>query len=241
MSADFAGALRSAARPVVMEVKRRSADGTDLLGPRTVAEVVARYEEAGAPCVSVVTGRWFGGSEELLGEVAALTSLPLLRKDFITSRRQLERSRRLGAHAVLLTVKLLPADVLARLVDHALGLGLTPFVEIADAAEAACVPRAQECVVAVNNKDIATRERSPGDLGRSSALLAPVLGTGTRCAVSASGIADPADAARLLDCGFQGLLIGTGLLRAPSPEQWCAALDAARGCPPSGPGVTRSA
>ncbi|MFF9778148.1 indole-3-glycerol-phosphate synthase [Streptomyces sp. NPDC013978] len=237
----FAEALRSAARPVIMEVKRRSADGTDLMGPRTVAEVVARYEEAGAPCVSVVTGRWFGGSEELLSEVAARTGLPLLRKDFITSRRQLERSRELGACAVLLTVKTLPADILARLVDHALGLGLTPFLEIADAAEAAGVPRADECVVAVNNKDIATRERLPGDLDRSSGLLPAVLRTGTRCAVSASGIADPADAARLLDSGFHGLLIGTGLLRAPSPQQWCAALDAARVRPPSPPAAARPA
>ncbi|MEV3993903.1 indole-3-glycerol-phosphate synthase [Streptomyces sp. NPDC049837] len=227
----FTDALLSAPRPVIMEVKRRDADGTDLMWPRTVPEVVAAYEEAGAPCVSVVTGRWFGGSEELLREVAALTRLPLLRKDFVTSRRQLERTRELGASAVLLTVKLLPAGVLARLVDHALDLGLTPFVEVADAAEAAAVPRAAQCVVAVNNKDIATRERLPGDLDRSAALLPAVRATGTRCAVSASGIADPADAARLLEAGFQGLLIGTGLLRAPHPGHWCAALDAARRAP----------
>ncbi|MFF3847847.1 indole-3-glycerol-phosphate synthase [Streptomyces sp. NPDC002328] len=228
----FTQALRSSARPVIMEVKRRSAGGTDLMAGRTVAEVVARYEEAGAPCISVVTGRWFGGGEELLGEVAALTGLPLLRKDFVTGRRQLERSRELGACAVLLTVKLLPAEVLARLVDHALGLGLTPFVEIADAAEAAAVPRARECVVAVNNKDIAVRERGAGDLGRSGGLLPAVLRAGAGCAVSASGISAPADAARLLDSGFDGLLVGTALLRAPSPRRWCAALDAARTPPP---------
>ncbi|WP_210589314.1 indole-3-glycerol-phosphate synthase [Streptomyces sp. GESEQ-35] len=224
----FVQALTSAARPVIMEVKRRDADGTDLMGARTVAEVVAGYEEAGAPCVSVVTGRWFGGSEELLSEVAACTGLPLLRKDFLTSRRQLERSRELGASAVLLTVKVLPADVLARLVDHALDLGLTPFVEVADAAEVAAVPRPSACVIAVNNKDIATRERLPGNLDRSAALLPAVLNTAPRCTVSASGITDPTDAARLLDAGFNGLLIGTGLLRATHPTQWCTALDTAR-------------
>lgn len=224
----FVKALTSAAHPVIMEVKRRDADGTDLMGARTVAEVVAGYEQAGAPCVSVVTGRWFGGSEQLLGEVAQRTELPLLRKDFVTSRRQLERSRELGASAVLLTVKVLPADVLARLVDHALELGLTPFVEVAEAAEAAAVPRADACVIAVNNKDIATRERLPGDLGRSTGLLPAVRATGARCTISASGITDPADAARLLDAGFDGLLVGTGLLRAAHPARWCAALDAAR-------------
>lgn len=224
----FTRALTAAARPVIMEVKRRDASGTDLMGARTVAEVVAAYEEAGAPCISVVTGRWFGGSEDLLRQVAAHTGLPLLRKDFVTSRRQLARTRELGASAVLLTVKVLPADVLARLVDHALELGLTPFVEVADAAEAAAVPRADACVIAINNKDIATRERLPGDLERSAALLPVVRGTGARCAVSASGITDPLDAARLLDTGFEGLLVGTGLLRVSHPKRWCAAVDRAR-------------
>lgn len=233
----FTDALLAAPRPVIMEVKRQDADGTDLLGARSVTEVVAAYEEAGAPCISVVTGRWFGGGEALLEEVAASTRLPLLRKDFLTSRRQLERSRDLGASAVLLTVRLLPGGVLARLVDHALELGLTPFVEVADAAEAAAVPRAGRCVVAVNNKDITTRERLPGDIERSSTLLPAVRETGARCAVSASGIAGPEDAARLLDEGFDGLLIGTGLLRAPHPAHWCTALDAARERPGAFPGV----
>ncbi|MCZ9341286.1 indole-3-glycerol-phosphate synthase, partial [Streptomyces sp. TRM76130] len=132
------------------------------------------FEAAGAPCLSVVTGHWFGGTEDLLREVASRTSLPLLRKDFVTSRRQLERTRELGASAVLLTGRLLPAGVLARLTDRALGLGLTPFVEVADAAEAAMVARGPECVVAVNNKDIATRERLSADLGRSLSLLPAV-------------------------------------------------------------------
>ncbi|MEW1818833.1 indole-3-glycerol-phosphate synthase [Streptomyces diastaticus] len=228
MTPTFADALTSAHRPVIMEVKRQDADGNDLLGGRTVAETVARYERAGAPCISVVTGHWFGGTEDLLAEVAALTELPLLRKDFVTSRSQLVRTRELGASAVLLTAKLLPAGVLARLAGHALELGLTPFVEIADEAEAAMAAPGPDCVVAVNNKDITTRERFPGDLVRSTDLLPAVLATGTRCAVSAGGITDPGRAARLLDAGYAGLLIGTGLLGAPSLTRWCAELDAAR-------------
>ncbi|WP_431037385.1 indole-3-glycerol-phosphate synthase [Streptomyces sp. P6-2-1] len=231
MNTSFGDALASAARPLVMEVKLRDADGRDLLGGRSVAETVERFEAAGAPCLSVVTGHWFGGTEDLLREVASRTSLPLLRKDFVTSGRQLERTRELGASAVLLTGRLLPAGVLARLTDRALGLGLTPFVEVADAAEAATVARGPECVVAVNNKDIATRERLSADLGRSLSLLPAVRATGTRHPVSASGITGPVTAARLLGAGFAGLLIGTELLRTPSLTAWCAEFDAARSTP----------
>lgn len=224
----FTEALATARRPLIMEVKRQDADGRDLTGGRSAAEIVRGYEEAGAPCISVVTGRWFGGTEELLAEVAALTALPLLRKDFLTSRRQLERSRELGASAVLLTAKVLPAGSLARLTDHALDCGLTPFVEVADAAEAASVHRGAQCVVAVNNKDIATRERLPGDVDRGAALLPDLLRTGTRFPVSASAIDTPARAAALLHQGFTALLMGTTLLTTPSLPTWCTTFDTAR-------------
>ncbi|GGQ86200.1 beta/alpha barrel domain-containing protein [Couchioplanes azureus] len=225
MSDDFAAALRAAARPVVMEVKRSTGDGTDLLGDRRVADLVAAFHDAGAPCLSVVTGRWFGGSIDLLREVLALTVRPVLQKDFLTRRSQLVAARRLGVSAVLLTARLLPRDTLAHLTEAALELGLTPFVEVADAAEAAAVHLGEHCVVAVNNKDIGTRERGAADLDRSRQLLPTVRATGTACPVSASGITAPADAAELLDLGYAGLLVGTGLLGAIDPADWLTEVD----------------
>ncbi|MEV6688511.1 indole-3-glycerol-phosphate synthase [Streptomyces sp. NPDC051130] len=224
----FLRALLASPTPVVMEVKQRDAHGHDLLGGRTPAQVVSAYESAGAPCVSVVTGRWFGGSNTLLREVAALTPLPLLQKDFITRTEQLRTAAELGASAVLLTAALLPASSLAKLVDRCLLTGLTPFVEITTEAELEAVPHAPECVIAVNNKDIKTRERDAGDLDRSIGLLPAVRATGTACPVSASGIDGPTTAARLLDAGFGGLLVGTSLLRSGSPAQWLDAVSGAR-------------
>jgi indole-3-glycerol phosphate synthase len=224
----FVEALLAAERPVIMEVKRKDAHGHDLLGDRTVASVVAGYEAAGAPCLSVVTGRWFGGTDDTLREVAELTDLPLLQKDFLTRQSQLVKARDLGASAVLLTAALLPASALAKLVDQGLGLGLVPFVEVTTEAEVAAVPHAEDCVVAVNNKDIKVQERDAGDIDRSLAMLAPVRRSGTRCPVSASGITDPAVAGRLLDAGFAGLLVGTALLRSGHAGEWMAALPARR-------------
>jgi indole-3-glycerol phosphate synthase len=210
----FIDALLGARVPVIMELKPRAADGEDLFQGRSPGELVAGYEAAGAPCLSVVTGRWFGGTTELLREVTASTDLPVLQKDFLTNARQLRVARDLGASAVLLTASLLPRSALARLVDTALSLGLTPFIEVTSEAEIATLPSCEACVVAVNNKDIRDRERGTADIERSLRLLPAVRRTGTRCPVSASGI-DRADiATRLLGAGFAGLLVGTGLLRA---------------------------
>ncbi|MFD0399418.1 indole-3-glycerol-phosphate synthase [Kitasatospora sp. NPDC127121] len=224
----FLDALLAARRPLIMEVKLRDPHGTDLLGPRTVTDLVTRYEQAGAPCLSVVTGRWFGGTPRLLREVTAATDLPVLQKDFLTRPAQLEAAAALGASAVLLTAALLPATSLHRLVTTALALGLTPFVEITGEHELAHLPQPEHCVIAVNNKDIRTRERDRGDLGRSLRLLPALHATGTRAPVSASAITEPADAARLLDAGYAGLLIGTALMRQSDLTGWLTDLDTAR-------------
>jgi len=229
MTRGFVDALAGAGTPVIAEIKLRSAVGDDLLGDRSVAEVVRSYREAGAACMSVVTGRWFGGNVDLLREVAALTDVPLLQKDFITRKSQLRQAKEIGASAVLLTVGLLPVSTLHNLIGQALGLGLTPFIEVADADEIGAIIRGGECVVAVNNKDITARERGAGDLDRSVGLLRAVLATGTRCAVSASGIEQPEAGARLVDTGFDGLLVGTGLLQARSPRAWFDEFDRHRG------------
>ena len=203
-----------------MEVKRNDGEGAELIGDRTIPEIVDQYVAAGAPCISVVTGRWFGGDDGMLEQVAALTDLPLLKKDFITREKQIVAAKEMGASAILLTAKILPSKTFQHLIELALANGLTPFVEIVDQAELDSVTHPEDCIIAVNNKDINTHEREPGDIDTSRSLLEATLAAGTPCPVSASAILDPRIAAELVDSGFKGLLIGTGLLRADSIQGW---------------------
>jgi indole-3-glycerol phosphate synthase len=212
----FIDALVSARLPIIMEVKRSDGEGAELMGERTIAEIVSQYVAAGAPCISVVTGRWFGGNDAMLEEVAGLTDLPLLKKDFITREKQIVAAKQMGASAVLLTAKILPAKTFQHLIELAVSHDITPFVEVVDRTELDSVVHPEQCVIAVNNKDINTREREPGDIDTSRSLLEATIAAGTPCPVSASAILDPRIAAELIDLGFKGLLIGTGLLRAES-------------------------
>jgi indole-3-glycerol phosphate synthase len=224
----FIDALRTASTPVIMEVKRRSADGEDLLGGRSVREIVDAYHRLGAPCLSVVTGSWFGGGDALLREVAALTDRPILRKDFITNERQIVEARAMGAAAVLLTAELLPGSLTARLARICLRHEVTPFVEVSSCTQLERLGDARGCVVAVSNKDIRRRERGEPQIERSLTLLPAVLRSGADCAVSASGIAGPDVAARLLSSGFDALLVGTALLTAGDAQGWLDALELRR-------------
>ncbi|MFI1567424.1 indole-3-glycerol-phosphate synthase [Streptomyces sp. NPDC020490] len=224
----FLSALLGAERPLIMEVKARDAHGGDLLRGRAPGDLAAAYERAGAPCVSVVTGRWFGGSAAMLAEVTSRVRVPVLLKDFVTRRDQIAGAAAAGASAVLLTAALLPRESLHGLARECQEHGLTPFVEVTRAEEAVGLPDPHRCVIAVNNKDIVTKERDAGDLDRSRALLPAVRAAGTLCPVSAGAVSGPEAAAGLLAEGYAALLVGTALLRAPSVEAWLHAFDACR-------------
>ena len=220
MPSRFIDTLLASPLPVIMEVKRKTAEGVELMGDRPIPEIVSEYLAAGAPCISVVTGRWFGGDDEMLKEVAGLTDVPLLKKDFIVRESQIEGAKQLGASAILLTARILPKSSFQSLIETTLSHELTPFVEVADQEELDSVVHAEDCIVAVNNKDIRQQERGEGDIDLSRGLLEATLETGTPCPVSASAITDPKVAAELVDAGFKGLLVGTGLLLSDSIQGW---------------------
>jgi indole-3-glycerol phosphate synthase len=220
MPSGFTDALLASPLPVIMEVKRRDGHGNDLMGERTIPEVVSQYMAAGAPCISVVTGRWFGGDDQMLRDVVELTDVPLLKKDFITREKQIAAAKEMGASAILLTARILPKTALPSLIEATLRNGLTPFVEVTDQDELDRVTHAEDCIVAINNKDIRTQERDTGDIDVSRAMLEPAVRAGTPCPVSASAITDPKVAAELIAAGFKGLLVGTGLLQAESVQGW---------------------
>src|SRR5207248_5304364 len=93
-------------------------------------------------------------------------------------------------------------------------------VEGVDKAELESVIHREDCVIAANSKDTTPRAREPGDIDTSRSLLEATIRAGTPCPVSASAILDPRIGAELIDAGFRGLLIGTGLLRADSIPGW---------------------
>ena len=220
MASKFTDALLASPLPVIMEVKRRDGHGTELMGERTIPEVVSEYIAAGAPCISVVTGRWFGGDDQMLLDVAELTDLPLLKKDFITREKQIIAAKEMGASAILLTARILPKNALPKLIEDTLSNGITPFVEVTDQDELDRVIHPEDCIVAVNNKDIRGQEKDSGDIDVSHAMVGPAIASGTPCPVSASAIIDPKVAAELVAAGYKGLLVGTGLLQADSVQGW---------------------
>ncbi len=206
---------------IIAEIKRASPSLGDIRNNISPAGLAREYERGGAAAISILTEEdHFKGALEDLREVRAVTSLPLLRKDFIFDEWQLYEAAAAGADALLLIVAALDDATLARLRSLTEDeLGLDALVEVHTAEE---MRRAVSCgakIIGVNNRNLhnfeVTLETSVELIKRSP--------PGTLL-VSESGLRSREDLRRLKALGYQGFLIGENLMRAENPAQALRAL-----------------
>ena len=210
---DFAGALRVTGLAVIAEVKQRTPSMGVLTTDYQPARLAASYERGGAAAISVLTHRaGFGGAVDHLDAVREATSLPILRKDFITEPYQVVEARAHGADAVLLIVAALTRDLLADLLNKAKDQGLAALVEVHDEEEARVAVKAGARVIGVNHRDLRTFDV---DLALTERLR-PLI-PHDRVLVAESGIKRRADARRMREAGADAILAGEVLMRATDP------------------------
>lgn len=221
--AGLAASLRSCTGvPVIAEIKRRSPSKGLIRADFDAEKIALAYAEAGASGISVLTDeQFFGGSLEILRQVRAAVATPLLRKDFVVDAYQIDEARIAGADAVLLIVAALDDGALAAFQARARALGLDVLVEVHDEGELDRALAVGATLIGVNNRDLRSFEV---DLGTTERLAARIADPAVLL-VAESGIATPADVARLERAGAGGFLVGESLMREPDPG---AALQALR-------------
>lgn len=210
----LAGALRQRRLALITETKRRTPTMGLLAESYDPAALARTYAAAGADAISVLCQETsFGGEPaHLTAARAAAGTVPVLRKDFVTSEHQLLEARVLGADAVLLIVGALHPARLQSLLATARRLGLEALVEVHDEAETEVALAAGARIVGVNHRDLTT---FTVDLGITERLR-PLIPND--CVVVAeSGIHGPGDAARMRAAGADAILVGELLMRAPDP------------------------
>jgi indole-3-glycerol phosphate synthase/phosphoribosylanthranilate isomerase len=200
---------------VIAEFKRRSPSVGTIRNDLSATDVATRYQRGGACALSVLTDeQYFGGSILDLGAIRDITTLPLLRKDFIIDEIQIYEAAALGADAVLLIAAALDDTALTRLRATAEDeLGLDALVEVHTSQELHRAVKTGARIIGVNNRDLRTFQTS---IDTSERLIAEA--PRDRILISESGLHDPQSLCRLRALGFRGFLIGEALMRAPDPE-----------------------
>jgi indole-3-glycerol phosphate synthase len=220
---DFAAALRreDGTLAVIAEIKRRSPSKGELALDLDAALTAKDYERGGAAAISVLTDHaFFGGTVEDLQAVSASVQVPILRKDFTIDPVQVYETRAIGADAILLILSALPDDAVVHdLQDLAWSFGLAVLVEAHDAAEVERALALEARIVGVNARNLSTFDEHldlVADLSRH--IPSEVI------AVAESAIRSPEDAHRMAEAGFDAVLVGEALVRAPDAATLVAAL-----------------
>ena len=208
---------------VIAEIKRRSPSKGDLDIGLDPAALAATYERGGAACMSVLTDvEFFGGSIDDLQAARAACTLPVIRKDFTVSERDVLDARIIGADCVLLIAAALAAEELAALHALAVDVGLDVLVEIHDEAELEHALAANATLIGVNQRDLVTFRVDHERAVRMAAAMPDGV-----VKVAESGVRGVDDARSLRSAGYDAVLVGETLVTSGDPAATVAALTSA--------------
>ena len=197
---------------VISEFKRRSPSKDWIKRDADVSQIIPAYEAAGAAALSILTdATYFGGSLADVEQARPLTSLPILRKEFVLDEYQLFQARAAGADACLLIVAAIGPRSCVELAREAHNIGLEVILEIHAAEEIATYSDYVD-VIGVNNRNLKVFRTDTAQ----SELLFPLLPP-EALPISESGLLQPETARHLQDVGYKGFLVGEAFMKTERP------------------------
>lgn len=199
---------------IIAEVKRSSPSrGTLCAAGRDIAKTILAYETGGASAISVLTEEsHFMGSLDDLTLARETTELPVLRKDFIVDPYEIHEAAAFGADAVLLIAEALEREEIEDLAALAFSIGLDVLLEVHGRESFERTGHIEGVLTGVNSRDLTTLSI---DLAGARDVVAAI--PKDRPVIVESGIESPSDIELFQDLGVSGFLVGTTLMRSPTP------------------------
>ena len=211
----FETMLAQSGLQIIGEVKRASPSKGLIAAEFDYLQIAQDYVTAGIDAISVLTEpQYFQGRLTYLQAIAQTVAVPTLRKDFIVAASQIASARIAGASAVLLIVAILTPVQLQTFITLAHELNLSALVEVHTTAEIKQAVAAGARIIGINNRNL---KDFSVDFATSCQLRQAVP---AECYVVAeSGIQTATQVQQLAAAGFDGMLVGETLMRAPDKGQ----------------------
>ena len=153
----FKESLLNKDQAIIAEIKKASPSAGIISEDFDPIKKAKEYEDFGASALSILTEEdFFQGSSEYLKEVKAITSLPILRKDFMIDEYQIYEAKLIGADCILLIASVLNDDEIRSFVDLAESLELDYLIEVHDLKEHERVKNFSNAMIGVNNRNLKT-------------------------------------------------------------------------------------
>lgn len=171
----------------------------------------------GSKALSVLTQpHLFNGSPEYFIKVRESIDVPLLMKDIIIDKVQIDAAKKMGADYILLIQSLFDQNYLTEIeefVEYAHNNGLQILLEVHTKKEFENALKTKADLIGINNRDLDTLEI---DLKTTQKVLEGF--SKTRPILSESGIETPEDIQYLKKCGADAFLIGSSIMKSKDIE-----------------------
>lgn len=210
---DFIRALwESSPGAIIAEYKRASPSRGEINMALSPEQVAKAYKAAGAAALSVLTEEtYFKGSLDYLTRMAC-AGLPMLRKDFILHPVQVIETASTPASAFLLIARMCEQEELREMLGLAHAFELAAVVEVFDEADLEKAQALDPEIIQVNSRDL---DKLTTDLAVAE-RLAKHKPEG-QVWIAASGISTPEDVERMVQAGYDAVLVGTSLMSDGDP------------------------
>ena len=155
----FKDHISSKDEAIIAEIKKASPSAGVIKEDFDPTKIAMEYESFGASALSILTEEdFFMGSVEYLKEVKKITSLPILRKDFMIDEYQIYESKLIGADWILLIASILTDQEIEDFISTAKKLELDYLIEVHDENELKRVEHFEDALIGVNNRNLETFE-----------------------------------------------------------------------------------
>ena len=195
---------------LISELKKASPSEGALREDFQPLRIAGYFEFAGAAAISVLTEpHFFKGRPSYLKTVRQVTSIPILRKDFIFDSYQLYETALLEADAFLLIAGILTPEELASLIRQGNALGMDALVEVHTEEDLKKAAAAGARIIGINNRNLKTLSVDPN---RAKQLI-PHVPRGTPIVIE-SGLTNHEELMAYKSLGVNSFLIGTVLMKS---------------------------
>ena len=206
---NFKKSLQNKAEAIIAEIKKASPSAgiiSDNFDPVLKSK---EYESFGASALSILTEEdYFLGNIEYIKDVKAITSLPILRKDFIVDEYQIYESKLIGADCILLIASILNDEELKNFSEIAERLKLDYIIEVHDEEELQRVQHFSNAIIGVNNRNLKTF-----DVDINNSVELKKIFEGENIFIAESGIKSKKDIEYLKQHNISVFLIGESLMK----------------------------
>lgn len=211
-SVSFYEALKKPGLSIIGEFKKASPSHGKMDNKIELTDRIDQYNEAVDAISCLTEEKYFLGGVSYFKQIREMTTLPMIRKDFIIDPYQIFEAKVIGADCILLIAAILTDQELKMFYELAYALGMDVLVEVHDEREMMRAVGLDAKIIGVNNRNL---KDFTIDLNTTKKLkkMAP---EGT-VFVSESGVSGDEDVAFLKEAGVDALLIGTVFMEAKEP------------------------